>query len=530
MPRKNKYTMQQVNTYDEAYKIGKKYIDDLTINASSVYESDSNIKLPSELSNPIWEMSENSLRNTLSYIFDYLHHQCYMLCINNNDVLLCKLTMNTTAPVFSESIERGLSKLHKNSRLSHSNQAYIRNTINKNKNNLRVMQCVVKPFSNDEQLDNNEYLDLLRGLSLPNGVFILNLTDAIILRNHGKSPFVMVTGKVSVGEYEFSKHLPILSMSGQRSYLDIPVPNYDDVMRVLKHPIMKPIKTHNRVSLTSNNYKDVVRSRMNLSKETLYSEDLITGWDDKQIQKAVFRGGPTGCGYTDETNMRIKLALMSSSLIDVRLSKPEGAESVDTKSIKFDPKYGLGIMNTGLNSRNKFLSMKDQSNYKYIIHIDGNVNAYRLLTTMTTGSLILRVMSPYTSWVEHMIQHKVHYIPIKDDLSDLLHVINWCKNNDDKCREIATNGMNFARSILTRNFIQNYMQSILWKLVSPTQTKPVEVIQQPLLISDGFETSNISSEYIDLPSDKKRCPKGYSSTMRKGRKVCKKNKTNKSKK
>jgi hypothetical protein len=91
MPRKNKYIMQQVNTYDEAYKIGKKYIDDLTINASSVYESDSNIKLPSELSNPIWEMSENSLRNTLSYIFDYLHHQCYMLCINNNDVLLCKL-------------------------------------------------------------------------------------------------------------------------------------------------------------------------------------------------------------------------------------------------------------------------------------------------------------------------------------------------------------------------------------------------------------------------------------------------------
>ena len=29
MSRKNKYILKRVNTYDEAYKIGKKYIDDL---------------------------------------------------------------------------------------------------------------------------------------------------------------------------------------------------------------------------------------------------------------------------------------------------------------------------------------------------------------------------------------------------------------------------------------------------------------------------------------------------------------------
>lgn len=121
-------------------------------------------------------------------------------------------------------------------------RSFIKESLTKNIDKLRVMQCVVKPFSNDDQVDSNEYLDLLRGLNLPNGVFILNLTDAVILRNMGKSPFVMVTGKVSVGEYEYKKHLPILSMSGQRTYLDVPIPNYDDVMRVLKDDTLKPIK------------------------------------------------------------------------------------------------------------------------------------------------------------------------------------------------------------------------------------------------------------------------------------------------
>lgn len=113
MSRKNKYVLQKVSTYDEAYKIGKKYIDDLTTNTSETYNVDKGLVLPVELSNPIWEMSHESLGNTLKYIFEYLHHQCYMLCINNNDVLLCKLSMNTTAPVFREKIERSLSKLQK---------------------------------------------------------------------------------------------------------------------------------------------------------------------------------------------------------------------------------------------------------------------------------------------------------------------------------------------------------------------------------------------------------------------------------
>jgi hypothetical protein len=194
--------------------------------------------------------------------------------------------------------------------------------------------------------------------------------------------------------------------------------------------------------------------------------NLITAWDYKKYDVAVFRGGPTGCGYTDLTNMRIKLAQMKSPLLDAKLSAKAGTETIDTKSIRFDPKYGLGMLNTSIRTSSNFLNMKEQSNYKYIIHIDGNVNAYRLLTTMTTGSLILRVTSQYTSWVDHLLQHKVHYIPVKADLSDLLDVVRWCRQNDDRCREIASNGMKFAQSILSKKYIQTYFQKVLFSVTA----------------------------------------------------------------
>jgi hypothetical protein len=452
MPKK--YEMRVIHTYKDAYETGAKYIQNLKKRSDEPRLSeDTTANYPTQLSDVKWEITLESLSNTLRYIIDFLHHQCYMLCVNDNNVLLCKLDAQTTAPVFKDVLVHSVdeSLLEKNNKLNYRQQTAIRDTITKNIDHLRVMQCVVKPFSESTKVvENNEYLDLVRGLNLPNGVFILNLTDAVILRNDGKSPFTMVTGKTDLGEHDYSKHIPILSISGQRNYLDIPIPNYDDVMFVLKYP-----------------------QRYGAGAAADPDPSYVTRWEDKSYEKAVFRGGPTGCGYTEKTNMRIKLAKMKSSLLDAKLANKDG-NTVDSKAIKFDPKYGIGSMNTNIGMSGNFLTMADQSKYKYIIHVDGNVNAYRLLATMLTGSLILRVTSQYTSWVDHMLQHKVHYIPVKADLSDLLDVIRWCKKNDDKCQEIARNGMEFARSILSKKYIQSYLQNALWSLTEHRMVKTLD--------------------------------------------------------
>ena len=440
--------MKIINNYEEALEIGKKYISKAT--ASKLFDFNksniNNLNVPPQIANPIWQMTPQALTNTLDYLFKKLHHSFYMLCIMDNNPVIYKVEMTTPAPTFINAIKTiHMPSLEKNTLITDAQKNYIKRELKKP---ARILQCIFKeqykPISEETRfVEENIYSNIVKNMKLPNGVFILNLTDAIILKANGREPFPMVTGDLPLNEYNFTEHIPILSMSGENNYLDIPIPNYDDI---------------------------------GFSKKTEY-EQFNTVWSDKQ-NKAVFRGGPSGCGYTPETNQRLKLITMKNDLLDVGLTSQ--SKTIDSKSIKFDPINGIGMLNTNIKSA-KFVTMKEQSNYKYIIHVDGNVNAYRLLTTMMTGSLILRVKSEYTSWIDHLIKPNVHYILINPDLSNLEERLQWCIQNDKKCESVAKKSLSFATTILDETIIKKYFQKILWSLSkydSKGSTKIVQPDQQ----------------------------------------------------
>jgi hypothetical protein len=441
-------------------------------------EFDSAVKLVTDYGDP------EEVKNTLDYIFA-LSHQCYILLAKKGRSELCKLEFTKTSPLLKPYITQKLTR-----RIHGEKRKALLKTLKTKQ--WRIMQCVLKPFKSSA--GNLLFDTFLTSLTIPDGAYVFTLTDAQLLRSDGTLPWHMVSKDPNPFQGPF---LPIFATSGQKGYVDIPIPNEDDLSLARNPPKYTAVP-----------------------------------WEEKK-PIAIFRAmKATGCGLTPKTNMRLKLAMMRSPLLDVGI--------VDTKltNMKFDPEDGLGFLETSLKKVPEVPVFGGQDTFKYIIHVDGNVNAYRLLSTMTTGSLILRVMSPYTSWVDHMIKHKVHYIPIKEDLSDLLHVINWCKNNDDECRKIAQNGLDFARSILTRDFIQKYMQSILWSLCEKNQP-PMDLEKESVKLDstsnslssskEEYRASDFSEDYIDFPSDKKRCPRGYSAKIHRNKKVCKKNKTRKAK-
>jgi hypothetical protein len=180
----------------------------------------------------------------------------------------------------------------------------------------------------------------------------------------------------------------------------------------------------------------------------------ITEWSKKK-SIAVFRGGPTGCGISKETNQRLKLASLKSDKLDV------GIVENKSRTMRFDPKEGLSTLQTDQKKVGFLDLMSEQSEYKYIIHVDGNVSAYRLLKSMLTGSVILRVQSEYVHWADHLLQEGKHYITIKSDLSDINEVLEWCLKNDSKCKKIAEQGLKFATKVLTREFLQSYFGAML---------------------------------------------------------------------
>jgi hypothetical protein len=154
--------------------------------------------------------------------------------------------------------------------------------------------------------------------------------------------------------------------------------------------------------------------------------------------------------------MRLKISTLKSSLLDAGIIQNKSS------SLKFDPIEGLGELNQPqIKTVPKLDLINEQIKFKYIVHIDGNVLAYRLLKSMLLGSLILRVRSPYIHWLDHIMEEGKYFIYVKEDLSDLEQRIEWCIQNDTKAKKIAQPGQRFAQKVLTPDFINKYFLKLL---------------------------------------------------------------------
>lgn len=146
-------------------------------------------------------------------------------------------------------------------------------------------------------------------------------------------------------------------------------------------------------------------------------------WEDK-INKVIWRGSPSG--QQDNNNLRIKFCELYKDTHNVGITITW--DRWDTKYLK------------------EKLTKLEMLNYKYQISFEGNCGASDLIWKLQCNSLVIMKKPTVESWtMEGLLVPYVHYIPIKDDLSDLDEIIKWCENNDDKCLEIVKNANNFMK-------------------------------------------------------------------------------------
>ena len=398
--------------------------------------------IPIEATNGPWSFDMDAAKRTMDYIFNVLHHNCYLLCVQYGGIVsLSKLEPEGIPDFYREQIEA--SKVEKPELFA------------KLKGELRVMQCVVKTRK-DESSSSEQYAQWLFNykIPLPNGIYVMNLTDAVLLRKDGRMPWEEKTDTMGMETY-----LPILGGSGAEGYWDIPIPNYDDIEIILGYKKIKPINIP---------------------------------WSEK-IDKAVFRGSITGCGTNSETNMRIKLAEMNLENTNEYLDV--GLVTTTSNNPRFDPMRGLSNFEVNAKPIAR-MDKETQAKYKYIIHIDGNVAAYRLLEWMMLGSVILKVKGEYTLWVDHLLQDKVEYVSVKEDLSDLVEVIKWCREHDEECKNIAERGKQFAEYVLNSAYIDNALAQILWN-VSDNITGENKERSRALIDTDFKESPEYLQKLLD---------------------------------
>lgn len=167
-------------------------------------------------------------------------------------------------------------------------------------------------------------------------------------------------------------------------------------------------------------------------------------WEKKK-EMAIWRGSLT-------RQMRLKLCQLSSQHPDDLDAK------LNTKAD--DPTLQRQIEKEGLFGEK--VSWKEFLACKYLPTLDGVCCAapafqWRLLS----GSLTLKQESDEIQWFYRMVLPDLHYLPIKNDLSDLTQKIEWARAHDQECKEMAERACQFVLNHLMMEDVYLYFHLVM---------------------------------------------------------------------
>jgi glycosyl transferase family 90 len=189
-----------------------------------------------------------------------------------------------------------------------------------------------------------------------------------------------------------------------------------------------------------------------------YAGDFIDTDFRLKNARAVFRGSSTGIGVDVLTNMRLKACEMS-------IGRPDLLDAgLTSKNIKYRKTPGTRELKT-IFVKDEWLkpSMSDneQIRFKYILILDGHSGAFRLSRFLRYNCVLLVAESKYKMWIHNYMIPHVHYIPVKEDLSDLYKVIEWCNDNEENCMKIIARARQLYDCVINIDFMLKYLENIL---------------------------------------------------------------------
>ena len=407
----------------------------------------------------IWDKFKtdfNSIKNTMEYMFHKMKKGILIGIKNNRLVIFLPFSKHNykndfyTELYFDENDKKVLEEYEKTKnqkllfKLNNTVKYYLTkyHLPNKNKEFDRrkwiANDCFFKyeKYEGDqnEALFEDFFTELCINRKLPDCIFFINVRDHPMLNKNLKDSYTSIVNKDLDDKYLHNKYAPILSVGPSIDTADIPLITQDDWMRVSKRIYPDDCKNG-----YLNNFKNVE-------------------WKDKK-NIAIFRGTATGCDV-DERNVRIKASILSK----------EYPEYLNSGVVKFNRKLKkklnnpLNVIQPKIQLVNR-MELEEQNQYKYILNLDGHVGAFRMGNEFSLNSVVLKPDSKYYLWFSYLLKPYVHYIPVDENLDNLIDQIKWCKDNDKKCYEISQNGMEFYKKYLEKDGIFDYMQKVLTQII-----------------------------------------------------------------
>ncbi len=189
-------------------------------------------------------------------------------------------------------------------------------------------------------------------------------------------------------------------------------------------------------------------------EETLASSGYP--WEKRKDQ-LVWRGSNSGMQlYTCQNWMKLyrgRLVFFSSlypAIIDAKFTHLHPHKCESKEALQKIVPFGNKLTNA------------DLAQYKYQIILQGDTAvSYSYIQKLALGCLVFKPESPIVMWFYDALIPYVHYIPVRDSLSDLPRKIKQAIDQDDEMRQIALNGREFAQTHLRSKDLLIYCYKVL---------------------------------------------------------------------
>lgn len=119
----------------------------------------------------------------------------------------------------------------------------------------------------------------------------------------------------------------------------------------------------------------------------------------------------------------------------------------------------VGVMKQ---AEKKYISLPDHCDYGYLMDIQGNGYSGRTKLLLHSGRPLFYQDRQWHEYWFFETKPFVHYIPVKEDFSDLAEKLEWANAHPTECATIASNALQFAKTNLRRdNAIKRYQDIIV---------------------------------------------------------------------
>ncbi|XP_076579769.1 protein O-glucosyltransferase 1 isoform X1 [Chaetodon auriga] len=192
--------------------------------------------------------------------------------------------------------------------------------------------------------------------------------------------------------------------------------------------------------------------RWDLMRDDLQKSAAQWPWKKKE-SRGFFRGSRT----SPERDPLILLSREAPDLVDAEYTKNQAWKS---------EKDTLGRPPA------KEIPLVDHCKYKYLFNFRGVAASFRFKHLFLCGSLVFHVGDEWQEFFYPQLKPWVHYIPVKQDLSDVRELLQFVKENDAVAQEISTRGKEFILDHLRMQDVSCYWERLLTEFSHLLTYKP----------------------------------------------------------